>query len=397
VPEHGSTMTSVEYNVLNLRRTAWRLCPGLAVRKSKTARRFALALVGLAVFAACPAPAQEGIGSAAALRNQVEGITAGRGSQPLQIGSEVYQNELVRTAEASVVQLVFLDSTDLSVGPKSEVTLDRFVYDPDKTAGSVVVRAGQGMFRFVTGTQRKQNYLIATPIASIGVRGTIFDLLVLPDRVTVVLVEGEIAVTTFLGRVVALTEPGQSVTIFASGAVLGPRPWRGKIHVDFANADFPFFGSVPSGPPVRPAPPPVRHTSIPREPTTQGYGGQGNTPVYPGPGRPKHSIYVRGDGGSGRVDYPPDPGKKPVHYPPDSNKKPARYPPEGDRTHVHYPPDRDKRHAGITPAGNTNYCNKGSRPSVYAAGLNRLRPSTMKGSPIGMKSGFHAPLGLRRR
>jgi hypothetical protein len=36
----------------------------------------------------------------------------------------------------------------------------------------------RGLVRFVTGSLEKRSYTIRTPIASIGVRGTIFDLLV---------------------------------------------------------------------------------------------------------------------------------------------------------------------------------------------------------------------------
>ena len=233
-----------------------------------------LAAIGVvATFLVSPAAAQERIGSASTTSNKVEGIIPGGDAQSIEAGSEVYLNELVRTGDASVARLVFLDNTDLRVGPKSEVKLDRFVYDPDRSSGSVVVRAGRGIFRFVTGSQRPQNYLIQTPIASIGVRGTIFDLLVLPDRVTVILISGQIQVTTLLGRVVELTRTGTSITVFANGFVLGPRVWRGTVRVDFADAQFPYFEPVSAAEraahPVRPSSPPEpppRPRRPPREP-----------------------------------------------------------------------------------------------------------------------------------
>jgi hypothetical protein len=246
---------------------------GTGMRKGDSARRWAFAFVWLIAVLVGPSAAEEKIGSASTTSNKVEGIIAGADTRTIEAGSEVYLNELVRTGDASVARLVFLDDTDLRVGPKSEVKLDRFVYDPDRSAGSVVVRAGRGIFRFVTGSQRPQNYLIQTPIASIGVRGTIFDLLVLPDRVTVILISGQIQVTTLLGRVVELTRSGTSITVFANGFVLGPRVWRGTIRVDFADAQFPYFEPVtareraahPARPSSPPEPPP-RPTRPPREP-----------------------------------------------------------------------------------------------------------------------------------
>ena len=61
---------------------------------------------------------------------------------------------------------------------RSEVRLDRFVYNPDRSTGQVTVEASRGVFRFVTGSQDPKSYAIKTPIATIGVRGTEFHLLV---------------------------------------------------------------------------------------------------------------------------------------------------------------------------------------------------------------------------
>ena len=89
--------------------------------------------------------AQSNIGNAASVRNQVEGITR-RANSSLLSGSAVHSNELIRSGDEAVANLVFLDQTKLSVGPKSEVRLDKFVYDPDKQTGAVVVQASRGAY-----------------------------------------------------------------------------------------------------------------------------------------------------------------------------------------------------------------------------------------------------------
>jgi hypothetical protein len=205
--------------------------------------RWPLVVAGFIALQPSLSLAQNRIGSAASITNQVEGLSHGT-VQPLVAGSDIHANEVVRTADASVAQLVFLDNTNLSVGPKSSVTLDRFVYDPDRSAGKVVVRATRGVFRFVTGSQRPQNYTITTPIATIGVRGTVFDLLVEANRIVAVLVSGKIRVTTRAGRTVWLTEPGTAVTVFASGRVVGPVNWNGPITNTASNTPFPYFGGL---------------------------------------------------------------------------------------------------------------------------------------------------------
>lgn len=119
------------------------------------------------------------IGSAEQAQNKVEGIIGGQ-SQPVSKGTALYSNETVRTGENGVADLVFLDSTNLTVGPISEVLLDKFVYDPNGSSGVVVLQATKGAFRFVTGSQDKRAYQVQTPFGSLGVRGTIVEMMLVP-------------------------------------------------------------------------------------------------------------------------------------------------------------------------------------------------------------------------
>jgi hypothetical protein len=64
--------------------------------------------------------------------------------------------------------LVFVDKTNLTVGPTSEVLLDKFVYDPTGSKGNVVFQATRGTFLFVTGTQDHRAYAVNTPYGSLG-------------------------------------------------------------------------------------------------------------------------------------------------------------------------------------------------------------------------------------
>ena len=74
------------------------------------------------------ASAQQSIGGAETVVNQVRGdLTAGRVVAVLR-GDDVYRDEGVRTGADSTAKLVLRDKTVLSVGPSSSVKLDRFVY-----------------------------------------------------------------------------------------------------------------------------------------------------------------------------------------------------------------------------------------------------------------------------
>ena len=115
------------------------------------------------------ANAQEAIGKAVSIKPQVEGTHGG--TRTLSGGSDVYAKETVRTGDSGQASLQFHDNSNLSVGPKSSVHLDKFVYDPNKSAGSVAIQATRGSFRFVTGSQGGGSYQIKTPYGTLGVRG----------------------------------------------------------------------------------------------------------------------------------------------------------------------------------------------------------------------------------
>jgi hypothetical protein len=62
------------------------------------------------------------------------------------------------------------------VGPRSKITLDRFVYDGNRSTAKVALELAHGTFRFISGRSRNASYTISTTLATLGVRGTTFDL-----------------------------------------------------------------------------------------------------------------------------------------------------------------------------------------------------------------------------
>jgi hypothetical protein len=155
-------------------------------------RDWRLILFALCTFAAGVgrAGAQEHIGSTAVARNDVTRDLGGA-MGPLTVGDSVYRNEVVRTGADSTAKLVFLDSTNLGVGPVSRVTLDQFVYVGESSAPKMAVNLAKGVFRFTTGALDKKAYTISTPTAAIGVRGTVLDIRVQSPLTRVTLVEGQ--------------------------------------------------------------------------------------------------------------------------------------------------------------------------------------------------------------
>ena len=134
------------------------------------------------------------------IKNQVVRVTGSAANQ-INVGDSVLRDEVVRTGLDSAARLVMADSTNLSLGPNATITLDRTVFNDEHSYRDIAIRLTTGAFRFVTGHSEKAAYKITTSLATIGVRGTILDILSQRGKTTVVLQEGALA-RLHLGRTV---------------------------------------------------------------------------------------------------------------------------------------------------------------------------------------------------
>ncbi|MCZ7595138.1 MAG: FecR domain-containing protein [Hyphomicrobium sp.] len=166
----------------------------------------------------------------------------------LTIGDIVRQDEVIEVSDDGRGEFRLNDDTKLALGPGARMVLDKFVYDSDQKAGSIVLDLTKGAFRFITGVATKPTYLIRTPNASITVRGTIFDAYVLPDNSAWLLLhDGGIEVTSEKNVCHVLDRPGQLIQISREGTVSKPLNWKnmeGREAADFDVA-FPFVANTP--------------------------------------------------------------------------------------------------------------------------------------------------------
>lgn len=142
----------------------------------------AAALAGLAA----PVVAVDEIGSTSVIVETVTGESAGE-VRRLVLKDNVYRDEVIEASIASAAEITFLDDTKLLLGPNTRLTLDRFVFDPDPALGKFVMTASKGVFRFVSGSLSKEAYVLRTPTATIGVRGTALAMVIRADGTTVVI------------------------------------------------------------------------------------------------------------------------------------------------------------------------------------------------------------------
>jgi hypothetical protein len=152
----------------------------------------AAAVLAWAGTMATAASAGQQAGSAVAVLQATNVVGAGA-SRVLQVKGDVFMGDRVETGKGGQAQLLFLDNTRMVVGPNSQLVIDSFVYK-GSTASRFGISAVKGAFRFITGASEKQAYVIKTPTATIGVRGTRFDFTVDPDGATnFALYEGSVA------------------------------------------------------------------------------------------------------------------------------------------------------------------------------------------------------------
>jgi ferric-dicitrate binding protein FerR (iron transport regulator) len=175
------------------------------------------ASLAIAGFATDPARAQTRVGEAAVVKNEVVRVI-GSGSNQINVGDAVLRDEVVRTGPDSATRLVMADDTNLSLSANATITLDRTVFNDEHTYRDIAIRLTTGAFRFVTGHSEKAAYKITTSLGTIGVRGTILDILVQRGKITVVLQEGASSVCTLSFQCTQLTQPGDTAIITSTGS-----------------------------------------------------------------------------------------------------------------------------------------------------------------------------------
>jgi len=177
--------------------------------------RLAAALALLALAAAAPPPAaaqpQPEIATAETVVNEVYGDDV---LQRLRQGDRLRFRQRVATGTDSAAVVRFDDGTTLSLGAQTEVVLDEFVYRPQENAADGVVRLTRGVLRLGSGRSRL-GLEVRTPAATLGIRGTVFDVRHLGGETEVAVFEGRVDVTGPFGT--RTVEPGQVLRVRADG------------------------------------------------------------------------------------------------------------------------------------------------------------------------------------
>lgn len=157
------------------------------------------------------------IGVNSALKGDVTVQSGEMAAAQAVVSEPIFLDDSVNSAKSSTLQILLLDETTFTVGPSCELVIDKFVYNPNSNSNSMSAKVKNGAFRFMSGNvSRSQNSTVEidSPIASMGVRGTIVEGAVGAEAVRL---------TRMAGAFPAGVTPDENASLFI---LRGPGPNR---------------------------------------------------------------------------------------------------------------------------------------------------------------------------
>jgi hypothetical protein len=120
------------------------------------------------------------IGRIALLRGKASALDGGAKSRELSTGAAVYEQDELQTGIRSFAVVAFNDSSRVTMSPSTAFKVEEHNYKPEvPDENNSFLRFIRGGLRLITGAIGKLNrpsYRVGTPTATIGIRGTGFDL-----------------------------------------------------------------------------------------------------------------------------------------------------------------------------------------------------------------------------
>jgi hypothetical protein len=114
------------------------------------------------------------VGNFTRVLNQVDQMKKGQGpAMPAKVPNGVENQDMVRTQEQSMAVVTFVDDSNVTISPKSKVTIEDYMYDASKGQAKGTVKVFEGVIETVipnTDKVRQVNLQIYTTTAIAGIR-----------------------------------------------------------------------------------------------------------------------------------------------------------------------------------------------------------------------------------
>ena len=142
-------------------------------------------------------------------------------------GQPVYLNDEIKTGPQNRLQILLKDQSVFNIGPNSLLTIDKFVYDPNKSELNINIQ--RGAFKFISGKISNNNpdaMKVSIPNATIAVRGTgVAGEVASNGTSTVVLLHGVVDITSTnqgVSSSTILSKSGWGVQVGVQGNISTP-------------------------------------------------------------------------------------------------------------------------------------------------------------------------------
>ena len=139
--------------------------------------------INIEAFAADIAGTVERLQGSAQVANNV---ASGNGAKALFANAEVFQGDKITTATDAELLLRMTDGTIIAMRPNSNLELSEYHFNKnDSNNDNIFIKLLKGGLRTVTGAIGKKNpqkVRFSTPTATIGIRGTDFELAVIDEN-----------------------------------------------------------------------------------------------------------------------------------------------------------------------------------------------------------------------
>ncbi|TVS15355.1 MAG: hypothetical protein EA417_13570 [Gammaproteobacteria bacterium] len=207
-------LSGVSYvmNLSSSRYAPYRLCSAICL--------FLLAFLALGVAAQ-----QQPAGRVTVVLGTVEAVAQDGEVRTLGRGDPVFEGDTLRSGPGGRAQVRFTDRGMLSLRPNSEVALDEYEQAAAPAANRKQMTLSRGGFRAQTGSiarVNRQAYRVQAPVATMGIRGTVFDLYLEDDGSLLVgASQGAVEVETISGATgsVGQGEPFNYLRVRPDGSI----------------------------------------------------------------------------------------------------------------------------------------------------------------------------------
>ena len=163
-------------------------------------------------------PETRRVGNVASVVPAAFGTQVRRERRVMDVDDPVFGEELIETGDDGGISIELLDGTELYIGAGSRLALQRFVYEAASQRMTQVFSFVSGSFRVVSGKFAKSSFRFETPVATIGIRGTDFEVVVNRFGSTKVSVhEGSVVVRPLSGEA-RVIGPDVQATVLPDGA-----------------------------------------------------------------------------------------------------------------------------------------------------------------------------------